>query len=151
MKSVNKFVIKGKEGFIQIGLNEVFGFPDMTSNFGGYDVQGRIEMKSGNYYVDGELCFTTGEIYEFHEQLSRCYRELSGVATFWTSEANLKIKVIFNKLGQITIEGFFREKSHQENELKFEMESDQTFFEETIKELKKIVDYYGDSRGVRNK
>lgn len=151
MKSVNEFFIKGKEGFIRIELKEVFGFPDLTSNFGGYDVQGRIEIKSGNYYVNGELWFTTGEIYEFHEQLASCYRKLSGVATFWTSETNLKIEIKFDKLGQITIDGYFQEKAYQENKLKFEIESDQSFFEETIKGLKKIVDYYGDLKGVKNK
>jgi len=36
-----------------------------------------------------------------------------------------------------------------ENELQFEMESDQSFLTSTLEDLRKFVDHYGDSKGVK--
>lgn len=147
---MNEFVVRGKQGcFIRIALDEVFGFPNLTSHFGGYDVKGTAEIKSGNYYVKGELWFSTGEIYEFYNQLVRCWTDLTGVATFWTSEANLKLEVKFNNHGQVVIEGYFKEFANQDNELKFEIESNQSFFMETIEGLGEVINHYGDLKGIR--
>jgi hypothetical protein len=107
------------------------------------------EVKSGNYYVKGELWFSTGETYEFYNQLAQCWTDLKGVASFCTSEANLKLEVTFNNRGQVVIEGYFKEFAHKENELKFEIESNQSFFEETLDGLRKIVNNCGDLKGIR--
>jgi hypothetical protein len=147
---VNEFVLRGKRGcFIRVALDEVLGFPNHTSHFGGYDVQGTVEIKSGSYYAKGELWFTTGEVYEFYNQLAKCWADLDGTATFWTCETNLKFEARFNGRGQVTITGYYKEFAHQENELKFETESDQSFFVETMDGLKAIVKEYGDLKGVR--
>jgi len=37
---VYAFELKGKQEFIRIELNEVLGFPKVTSYLGGYDVKG---------------------------------------------------------------------------------------------------------------
>lgn len=146
---MNEFTVTGKQGFIRIQLIKTFGFPQNTSHFGGYDSQGITEIKSGNYYVLGELWFSTGEVFEFYEQLERCYCELKGEATFLNSESNLKMDIKFNKAGQINIQGYFKELAHQNNELQFEIESDQSFIGSTLQELKKFVEQYGDMKGVK--
>lgn len=129
---MNEFVLRGKQGcFVRVVLDEVLEFPNQTSHFGGYYVQGTVEIKSGSYYAKGELWFTTGEVYEFYHQLSKCWSELCGTAAFWTYETNLKVEASFNNRGQVAITGYYKEFAHQENELKFEMESDQSFFVET--------------------
>ena len=54
------FVIDKKDN-TKIELNEVYGFPNETSYLGGYDVKGKIDIKSGNYFVkDAEIWFSTG-------------------------------------------------------------------------------------------
>ncbi|MFB5193261.1 WapI family immunity protein [Alicyclobacillus fastidiosus] len=147
---MNTFVLRAEKGcFIQVVLDEVLGFPNYTSPFGGYDVQGTVEIKSGSYYVKGELWFTTAEVYEFYNQLLQCWADLNGTAVFWTCETSLKVEVTFNSRGQVTIEGCFKEFAHEENELKFKIQSDQSFFVETIDGLKAIVQYYGDKNGIR--
>ncbi|MDH6371724.1 hypothetical protein M2444_003523 [Paenibacillus sp. PastF-3] len=144
-----EFVVRGKQGcYVNITLDEVFGYPNATSHFGGYDVRGTAELKSGNYYVKGELWFSTGQTYEFYNQLARCYTDLMGIATFCNSEANLKIDINFNNRGQVVIEGYFKEFAHQDNELKFEIESNQSFFIETLDGLREIVDHYGGLKGI---
>lgn len=146
---MNDFIVRGKQGcFLRITLNDVIGFPETTSHFGGYDVKGIVDIKSGSYYVKGELWFTTGETYEFFNQLDRCYSDLQGVAVFCSSEANLKFEVKFINLGQVVIEGYFKEFYDRDNELKFEIESNQSFFVETLDGLRKIATMYGDQKGV---
>ncbi len=148
---MNEFVVRSNQGFIRIKLIEVFGFPKDTSHYGGYDAKGIVEIKSGNYYVEGEMWFATGEAFDFYNQLKRCYSELKGEAIFWSSEANLKIDVKFNSLGKIIIQGYFKEQLGKGNELQFEIESDQSFIPSTLEELKEFVSYYGDNKGVQNK
>ncbi|MEQ6357251.1 hypothetical protein ABNX05_21705 [Lysinibacillus sp. M3] len=60
---MNAFLIGSKQGFIRIEIIEVFGFPNETSYLGGYEVKGKIDIKSGNYFVkDAELWFSTCQI-----------------------------------------------------------------------------------------
>jgi hypothetical protein len=147
---VNEFKIAGKQGFIQIELNEVYGFPNETSYLGGYDVKGKIEIKSGNYYVkDAEIWFSTGQLYQFSIQLQKCYNELKGSVTFSEVENNLKIELNFNKFGQINIQGYFQELADQENILHYEFESEQSYLTSTLRQLDSIVDQYGDLKGKK--
>ena len=145
---MNEFTITGKKGFLRIKLNEVFGFPNQTSYLGGYDVQGKIEIKSGNYYVkDAELWFSTGQIYKFFLELQKCYNHLQGGATFSGLDNALKMDLNFNRFGQISIEGYFKELPSEENILQFEFESEQSYLVSTLQQLKTIVVQYGGLTG----
>ena len=80
---MNQFVIGGKQGFIRLEINEVLGFPHETSFKGGYEVKGKIDIKSGNYFVkDAELWFSTGQVYELYIELQKCFRKLNGSVVF---------------------------------------------------------------------
>ncbi|WP_026693018.1 WapI family immunity protein [Peribacillus kribbensis] len=146
---MNQFMIAGKQGFIRIKFNKVHGFPEETSYLGGYDVEGNVEIKSGNYYVkDAEFWFSTGQVYQFFIQLQKCYSHLKGCVSF-SDENTLKIDMHFNKFGGITIQGYFQETAHQENILHFEFESDQSYLVSTLQQLQNIADQYGDLKGKR--
>ncbi len=69
---MESFQLKGDNGFISIILVKVYGFPERTSYFGGYEAETLIEIKSSNYNVKGNLSTTTGEIYEFYQALKTC-------------------------------------------------------------------------------
>ncbi|QIZ08572.1 hypothetical protein HFZ78_19195 [Priestia megaterium] len=147
---MNEFEIAGKQGFIKIELIEVYGFPNETSYLGGYDVKGKIDIRSGNYYVkDAEIWFSTGQVYQFFIQLQKCYNQLKGSCTFSESENNLKIEFNFNRVGQINIQGYFQEVTHQENILHFEFESEQSYLISTLHQLNNMVDQYGDLKGKK--
>ncbi|MDQ0202291.1 WapI family immunity protein [Neobacillus ginsengisoli] len=147
---MNEFEIAGKEGFIRIQLNNVYGFPNETSYYGGYDVKGKIEIKSGNYYVkDAELWFSTGQLYQFFIQLQKCYTDLKGCVTFSESENHLKLDLNFNQYGQINIRGYFQEIVDEENILHFEFESEQSYLISTLRQLNNLVDKYGDLKGKK--
>ncbi|WP_047155482.1 WapI family immunity protein [Aneurinibacillus tyrosinisolvens] len=143
------FILKGEQGYLQLHLDEVYGFPEQTSHFGGYDAEGTLEIKSNNYFVRGKLWFTTGEVCSFYEQLGRAYDLFSGEATFSSSEVNLEFKITFDSRGHAVFKGYFKELHHLDNELKFEIESDQSYFESTLADLKKFVQKYGGLKGVK--
>ncbi|KPB06254.1 WapI family immunity protein [Bacillus sp. CHD6a] len=145
------FELGGKKGHIRIELVEVLGFPEETSYLGGYDVKGKIEIRSGNYYLsDAELWFSTGQIYNFYHQLLKSYNELKGIVYFQNPDSSeLKLAIEFTELGQLSIHGSFQEYLSEENSLHFEIESEQSYLTSTLADLKKIVDHYGGNVGVK--
>lgn len=146
---MEKFTIKGNSDFITVIFEEVFGYPDSTSHFGGYDLRTFIEIKSGNFCVKSSLYTSTGELYEFYQNLKKCNEELTGTANFISYEGNLELIAEYDNLGHVNIKGAFTEQNQYDNELKFEFSSDQTFIKSTVNELGFIADKYGDKKGIK--
>ena len=146
-----KFKIGDNQGFIELKLNAVIGFPDTTDFDGGYTVKGTISLQSGNYYVqDAEVWFTTGQIYELYIQLQKAYEQLNGVITFSNRDNTLNFELKFNHLGQIIVQGYFQKVLSDANRLDFEFILDQSYLPVAIADLKEVVEYYGDLKGVNN-
>lgn len=147
---MDEFMIGGRDGYIRITLDEVLGFPHETSFYGGYDVKGKLDIQSGNYYVKGaEVWFTTGQVFQLYVELQEMNRQLLGRASFTNAESDFEFALEMTRLGQITIHGRFKELPSEENVLHFAFESDQSYFDSTLKSLKTIVVHYGDMKGVK--
>ncbi len=143
------FRIGAEQGYIKLSLDRVFGFPESTSYFGGYETQSTLEIKSNGFSVLTNLYISTGDIYNFYKELSMCYANVAGIAQLKSYDLNLNLEVEFQKLGQITILVEFTESSSVTNSIKFELTTDQTFIKHTLDELKKIQMYYGDNKGIQ--
>ena len=147
---MEQFTVHGENGsHIMISFEEVYGYPDTTCYWGGYEVRTRIKIKSGNFQVDSTLWTSTGEIHGLYESLKSCNSDLQGTVNFITYEGNLDLKIDYDNLGHAGISGRFFEQGHFENELRFEFSSDQTYLNSTINELREIVDKYGDKKGIK--
>jgi hypothetical protein len=48
---MERFALKSLPDFITINFEEVYGFPDTTCFWGGYEVRTTLEIKSGNFRV----------------------------------------------------------------------------------------------------
>lgn len=144
-----EFTIYAKQGFVRIALTTVFGYPEQTSAFGGYDTQSTLEIKSGGFSVLTELYVSTGDIYNFFEQLKNCYETLNGTARLDSYEMNLRVAVEFDSLGHANISGEFVERLEPPNTLKFNLTTDQTYLKNTVTELERIYKYYGNNKGVK--
>ncbi|NGY75564.1 hypothetical protein F6Y02_01640 [Bacillus megaterium] len=70
-----KLKLKVNRALFKLSQKRNMGFP-IKSHFGGYDIEGTVEIKTGNYYVLGELWFTTNDMYEFYQALNKCYNTL---------------------------------------------------------------------------
>ncbi len=146
----DRLLIKGEDGQIILTIQEVFGYPEKTCHWGGYETKSIISIKCSNYSVTGELYISTGEIYNFYQQLINCYETLKGEATLKSFEGNLELKMIFDGLGHAEIQGYFQEYLHVVTELKFEFQTDQSYLKPTIDELYEIHKKFGDNKGVVN-
>nr|WP_320022744.1 hypothetical protein [uncultured Draconibacterium sp.] len=147
---MEKFEIIGENGFVRINLTKVYGFPDTTSAFGGYDTESEIEIKSSNYYLKGVLWVTTGNIFDFFQKLEKCQKNLVGIARLETYEKNLQLTVEYDELGHVIVKGKFIENHMEKNILDFEIKGDQTFMNSTINELENIYKKYGNNKGIKN-
>ena len=148
---MEKFKIGGESNFIEFVLNTIHGFPDETSFEGGYTVEGTVNIQSGNYNVtNGDLWFTTGQVFQLYEQLDEVYKSLKGKVRFHNYECTIDFEISFNFTGQINIEGYFRDSSGN-GRLEFNFQLDQTYIRSTLKQLKDIVEIYGGMRGIKDK
>lgn len=147
---IDDFLIQADNGQLYLKIDKVFGFPTNTCTWGGYDTQSRIEIKSGNYLVKGQVYISTGNIYNFFRQIEDCYKTLKGTATLESYDKNLLMTLDFEGLGHVKVTGTFNE-YHDHNKLDFEMKTDQTFIVDTLDSLKKIYEKYGDNKGVTRK
>lgn len=146
---MESITLNAENGYIKFHLTEIFGYPDRTSHFGGYDVIGQIEIKSSNYFVKGGLNFTTGEIYDFYTQINKVFKSLDGLAKYDSSEFQLSFLVKVDQLGHISIVGEYLEDLANDSKLIFELKGDQSYLDSWLYELNKIVSKYGDNSGIK--
>lgn len=145
---MDEFTLRGGGDSLQVCLEEVYGFPDRTSVFGGYDVLGTVVIRCGAYSVRGPLWFSTGEVWKFSTQLRRAYDELTGEARFRSSEGNLDFTLRFNARGHWALLGVYQEHHTVDTRLVFAMESEQSYLVETLAQLAQVVAAYGDNGGL---
>jgi hypothetical protein len=143
--------IKGENGYLKIQIQKMFGFPESTSPFGGYDTESIIEIKSSNYYIKGLIWITTGDLYSFYKELKNCQEKVKGQANLNSYENNLHSTITYDEFGHAVLRGKFTEKYEEENTLEFELKSDQSYLNSTISELERMIEKYGDNTGIKNK
>lgn len=145
------FTLRGGTNFVTITFEEVYGFPNSTCPWGGYDVRSSVEIKSREFAVKAIFWTSTGELFEFFQQLKERNLKLTkGTLYFNSYEGNLKFKTYYDDLGHILVEGSFSEQNEFANKLEFAFSTDQTFIHATIQELQAIADKYGDMQGIKN-
>jgi hypothetical protein len=147
---MEEFELKGQNGFIIIRINEVFGFPNKTSHFGGYDCILGIDIKVGNYNVKSQFYSTTGELYDFYNKIKECQAELNGLAEFNSYENNLEMTAKYS-FGNVAIFGKFQENMTMDNLMEFDFYSDQSYLKNTVEQLNQIVNKYGGMKGIAEK
>ncbi|NPV90892.1 MAG: hypothetical protein HPY50_08975 [Firmicutes bacterium] len=133
------FGLNGTNGFIKIRIQELYDIPHYTS---GWDARGDVEIECDHYKASGEIYFSTGQIDDFYQQLKKCQDIVKGTANFENYELNLKFTLTYDSSGHVSIEGSYQEYPHRKSKLYFEIDSDQSFFNETLKQLRKIIKEY---------
>jgi hypothetical protein len=147
---MEEFSIKGgNDNYLKFSFQEVYGFPQSTSHWGGFEVRTSLEIKSGNFSVKSTMWVSTGELYEFFKNLESANKELRGKVEFKNYERNLEFIIAYNELGHATVGGTYFDLGHLENELKFEFNTDQSYLTLTIQDLKQITLKYGDMKGIK--
>ena len=147
---IRAFEIKGFSGErIKFEIIEVFGFPNQTSFRGGYDIKCNLEISSGLYNLSTNQYYSsTGALYNFHNELNKCYSSLKGIASYKLNypENYFDLDIKFDEYG-VNISGKYQDDPMVKNFLNFEFKSDQSYFKEVISDLKKVVLQFGDNQG----
>ena len=147
---MEEFTLNNETEFVKIKLTKVFGFPEETCHWGGYDSQAQIEIKSGPFSCSSSFYISTGEISQFCQKLQTCYSDLEGELSLKSYEHNLKLNLVFDKLGHININGEFTDNNLENNSLSFEFDTDQSFLKSSIQDIENIVNKYGGMQGIKN-
>ncbi|MFT3883996.1 MAG: DUF6228 family protein [Flavobacteriales bacterium] len=143
------FAIRGEASeHLSFHSTELFGFPDKTSHWGGYEVKGTVSIRASGYQATGELWTTTGEIHTFATSLKEAFRQLKGKVDWTNYERNLHLELHFMERGHVQVSGSFQEYPHVENVLRFAFEMDQSFLLSTLTELEEIIARYGGPKGI---
>ncbi|MEP6612794.1 MAG: hypothetical protein ABJA76_12940 [Mucilaginibacter sp.] len=147
---MDNFTIEGHGNFVRIRFKRIFGFPDETCHWGGYDTESEIEIKVEDFNVNSTLYLTTGEVFEFYKNLAICNERLKGDVALENYEGDLDLKLRYDITGEVDITGSFSQ-NHGLIRLEFEFKTDQSYIQSTLSQLKAIVLKYGDSKGVKKK
>jgi hypothetical protein len=136
-----EFLIRAEKGFLQLTIIEAFD-SNTLSSLGGYDTKSQIEVKSYNFSAKGESYVNTSQFVTFYNELKTCFDSLKGKACLSSFVHNFSIEIIFDDWGRITIKGSLKEYDHIENELIFNLVTDQTFVPQLLSGLEDIVSRY---------
>ena len=143
------FKMTGIGEYIELTIEEVWGFPKETSYGGGYGAKGILSIRAGQYSVIDNHYFTTGELYKFLTELKACYEKLNGTAILRNTEKELELKCEFDKFGHVIITGNFQANPVINNILSFEIFSDQTQIKDSIANLESIYEIFGNEKGKK--
>src|SRR6185437_2550987 len=135
--------------FLRIELDKVYGFPNETCHFGGYDTRSNIEIRVDGFSVLAQFYISTGNIFEFYKHLLTANDNLTGIVYLRGDENDLDCQIKYNDTGHVSVTGTFSSHTYFGNSLEFDFISDQTYVRQTLIQLKVIVDKYGDMKGVK--
>jgi hypothetical protein len=143
------FSIISEDNYIKTTLVRVS--TEKTSYSGGYDAEVLLEMKCGSCNIKTQYWTSTGAIYLFYKEAKQCNDILTGSASYASNyEGDLTFTLTYLELGHIKLEGRYQDyNGGGYNEFNFEFETDQSYMQQTLAELKTIVDKYGDMRGEK--
>ena len=151
---IKVFEIKGfSDERISMEITEVYGFPEETSFRGGYDVQCSLQISCGVYNMRTDCYYTsTGALFDFYNELSKCHKDLQGTASYkvYCPENDFELDIEFNARG-VKIRGKYQDVPTVKNVLSFEFESDQSYFNEVIADLKRVALQFVGKQGKNRK
>jgi hypothetical protein len=139
------------DGCITLAIDEVWGYPNETAWPSGYGAKGTLTISAENYQYRGTLYFTTGELYEFYEEMKDIYKRLQGFAQLNNHEHAMFLKITVDHRGQVECRGWSRENPISDNKLQFTMHGDQTYLPPVLKDLDHIYSCFGGKEGIINK
>ena len=144
------FTVQGESGnYLRIIFEEVYGFPETTCGWGGYDLRSSLEIESSSFKVKATLFTTTGELFLLYQQLRKYNELLTRSANYSSYEGNLEFIAQYDNLGHVSISGRFAEQTERNNVLLFEFITDQTFIRATLSQLEQIAGKYGGMEGIK--
>ena len=132
------FEIKGNGNLIKI---EVFGkqYPNTDDDWDENWLNCMISVKAGPFSGKFKANLMTTDFEMFKNGITELYNKLDGVATFYTLESQVDIKIMGDGIGHLTAQCEVMDNVGVGNKLEFEIDFDQTQIPELINQLEKIT------------
>jgi hypothetical protein len=128
-------------------------FPNAQDDWDKNILDVKVSVKSGAFLGELDTIFMTTDFESFKQQLRNLYINLNGTATFSGYEHSDMIKLRGNGLGHLNVECQLTESNIPLNELKFELDLDQTFLPSIINQINLITKEFpiiGDFSKIKN-
>lgn len=125
---MDQFTLAGEQGRVTIG------FEPHTAG------RAIVEIESWNYRANGKAWIDQEAIRQFRNELQHCYDTLKGEARLVNHpEDTLDLRVSFDRRGNADIRGTYRETLAEENELRFRIQTDQTYILSALAGLTQVL------------
>lgn len=123
---MNHLKLAGEHGSLELRFDGACGTVGYTES--GDQCRTTVTITSWNYRAEGKVWCEREALNRFGDQLRKCYEAVSGVASFRSTEGHLAFQVAFApRTGNVTIEGTFQETFAEGTELRFRIQTDQSF------------------------
>ena len=141
MNDLSFFEISGNGNYIKIellGLNH----PNAELEYDANWIGGNVSVKAGAFSGKFKADFVTSDFPSFKKQLEKLYENLNGFAEFYTLENQVEIKIKGDGIGHLNADCEVIDFPGFGNQLKFQIEFDQTHLPVIINQLTQIESKY---------
>lgn len=134
----NFFEISENGSFIRIDLID-YNYPYADLDWDKNWISGIVKVKAGAFSGEFKTDFMTVDFVSFKNEMEKLYDKLNGIATFYTLENQVEIKIIGDGIGHLKAECKVMDYASIGNKLKFEIDFDQTYIPKLLNQLEKIT------------
>lgn len=114
-------------------------YPDAQDYWDGNWLDAEITLRVGAFQAAYEAQLRTEELGRFRDALRRLYEDLTGEAAFESMERWLRLQMVGDGRGHITVTGEAMDAPGMGNRLTFQLELDQTELPEMLRALDAIL------------
>lgn len=118
-----------------IGLNHPNAELDWDKNW----IRGIVNVKAGAFSGEFKADFMTVDFVSFKNELAKLYEKLNGIATFYTLEEQVMVKVVGDRIGHLKADCVVMDNAGIGNRLEFEIDFDQTHIPKILNQLERIT------------
>jgi hypothetical protein len=98
-----------------------------------------VELELGAFRGAAELSLATSDFASWLVELEQSLRQPPGSASFKTLEDGLQLTAHIDDKGRASVAGILRQEAGSGTALQFAFETDQTFLQTTLAELRRVV------------
>jgi hypothetical protein len=108
-----------------------------------------ISVNAGPFSGSFKTAFTTHDFVVLHERIQNQLAEMSGDITFENTEGDLTLNINIDKKGTALMSGTVHPHKSLETSLRFEFESDQSYIEQTRRQVQAVIRKFPVRQGQR--
>lgn len=132
------FELKDSGDYVKIELTG-FAHPEADLDWDRNWINSKVTVKAGGFTGLIDCYLMTTDFERFKHELAQLYNKLNGTAAFDTIEGQVSIKIKGDGIGHLEAQCIVMDNAGIGNKLEFEINFDQTFIPEMIRQLDTIT------------